>query len=141
MSYSGFSVLAWVKPDCDLYSELADDSAKTRVEQQLLRDFCTLLSVRWNMELTIQEIKGYKYAYGSNPRITVSDRTLKAAIGELEKHVLFIRSVASVDAETLADYSQCRKRWKVPESVTDSSYGWDSREPAETSQPAKRKRF
>lgn len=141
MSYSGFSVLAWVKPECDLLKDVQDERAREQIEMQLLNDFRVLLSVRWNMEVTVQDIKGTRYAYGSNPRITVSERTLKAAIGDLADHIIFIRSIASVDAEALAEYSSCRKKWKVPESVTDSYSGWDYKEPAETSQGAKRKRF
>lgn len=140
MAYSGFSVLAWVRDDSSLLNGVSESVAES-VTQQLLRDFICLLSVRWNMELTIQTIDGTKYAFGSNTRITVSERTLRNAIGELSEHVDFIRSIASVSAEDLAHYRICRVKWKVPEIVTDSTYGSGGSELQETSQPFKRKRF
>lgn len=93
------------------------------------------------MEVTIKEINGIKYAYGTNPRITVSERTIKNAIGNLANHVEFIRSIASTSAEDLAAYEQCRRKWKVPESVSESSYGWEALGQARTSPESKRKRY
>lgn len=140
MAYSGFSVLAWVRDDSSMINGVSETVAEN-ISQQLLRDFVCLLSVRWNMELQILTIDGTKYAFGSNTRITVSERTLRNAIGELVEHVDFIRSVASVSAEDLAHYRICRAKWKVPEIVTESTYGSGGSEPPETSQQFKRKRF
>lgn len=140
MAYSGFSVLAWVRDDSALTNGVSETAAEN-IHQQLLRDFVCLLSVRWNMELNIVTIDGTKYAFGSNTRITASERTIRNAIGELAEHVDFIRSVATVSAEDLAHYRLCRQKWKVPEIVTDSTYGSGGTEPPETSQPYKRKRF
>lgn len=140
MSYSGFSVLAWVRPESSMLAGVSETAADN-IAQQLLRDFICLLSVRWNMELNVVTIDGTKYAFGSNTRITASERTIRNAIGELVDHVDFIRSTASVNAEDLAHYRLCRAKWKVPEIVTDSTYGSGGSELPETSQPYKRKRF
>lgn len=140
MSYSGFSVLAWVRDDTSLLEGVTEHAAD-QVIQQLLKDFICLLSVRWNMELQVVTVNGVKYAYGCNTRITASERTIRNAIGDLAAHVDFIRSTASVGAEDLANYRSCKLKWNVPETVTDSTYGSGGSEPQETSQPFKRKRF
>lgn len=137
---NGFSVLAWVKPESSMLAGVSEQSAES-ITQQLLRDFVCLLSVRWNMELQILTIDGNKYAYGVNTRITASERTITNAIGELSEHIGFIRSLASISAEDLANYRLCRLKWRVPDQVTDSTYGAGGSEPQETSQPYKRKRF
>lgn len=140
MASTGFSVLAWVKPESSLIAGVSESAAE-QIIQQLLRDFICLLSVRWNMELQIVTIDGMKYAYGTNTRITASERTITNAIGELSEHVGFLRSIASITAEDLARYRECRNKWKVPEIVTDSFYGAGGSEHQETSLPYKRKRF
>lgn len=140
MAYTGFSVLAWVRDDCQML-EGVSEAVADNVIQQLLRDFICLLSVRWNMEMQILTIEGNKYAFGVNTRITVSERTLRNAIGDLADHVDFIRSTSSIAAEDLAHYRLCRAKWKVPEQVTDSTYGSGGSEPQETFLHHKRKRF
>lgn len=86
-------------------------------------------------------IDGTRYAFGTNTRITASERTIRNAIGDLAEHVDFIRSTASVSAEDLANFRICKLKWKVPETVTDSTYGAGGSEPAETYRQAKRTRF
>lgn len=93
------------------------------------------------MDMSIKDINGCKYAYGTNPRITVSERTIKNAIGGLANHVDFIRSIASTSAEDLASYEQCRRKWNVPESVSESTFGWEASGRPPTSPEPKRKRF
>lgn len=138
--FTGFSVLAWVKPDSPLLRDVTNEAAE-KITTQLLQDFRCLLSCRWNMDLTIAEYEGSRYAFGINTRITASERTIKNAIGDLHQHVDFIRSTASINFEDLARYKSCRVKWNVPDQVTEGSYGWGAAEPPETSQGAKRKRF
>lgn len=142
MSYNGFSVLAWVKRDSTLIANCSEESAE-RISRQLLRDFICLLSVRWNMDLTLCEHEGTKYAYGVNTRITASERTIKNAIGDLSNHVDFLKGTASTSSEDLANYRQCREKWKVPDEVTStySYYGSEDSAVPGTSQLIKRKRF
>lgn len=140
MSFQGFSVLAWVRHDAPMLDGVSEQAAEN-ISQQLLRDFICLLGVRWNMELQIVTIDGTKYAYGSNTRITASERTIKNAIGDLFENVDFIRSTSAINSEDLARYRVCRLKWKVPETVTESSYGVGVSEPQETFPQAKRKRF
>lgn len=140
MAYTGFSVLAWVKPESSLLTGVSEQSA-AHVEQQLLQDFMCLLSVRWNMELHIVTVDGNKYAYGTNTRITASERTIMNAIGDLAEHVGFLRSTSATNADDLARYRQCRLKWRVPDQVTDSTYGAAQQELQETSLQLKRKRF
>lgn len=122
---------------------LADvpEEAADRISTQLLLDFCTLLSFRWTMEVTLINIRGCQYAFGVNQRITVADRTIRAAIGDLSNHVEFLRGTAQATPEDLANYKECKKKWKVPDQVTESASGWDATEQAGTSSGAKRKRF
>lgn len=117
------------------------EEAADRVMQQLLRDFCCLLSVRWNMEMNQLVIDGNRYAYGVNTRITASERTIKNAIGELTEHVEFLRGTANNSAEDLANYRLCRVKWKVPEIVADTTYGSEATDVQQTFLHSKRKRF
>lgn len=140
MATNGFSVLAWVKPDSPLIRDVSDD-AKARIEQQLLQDFTCLLGCRWNMDVHITSIDDVKYAFGINPRITASERTISNAIGTLSNHVQFLRGTANSTAEELARYKICKEKWNVPDEVSSSTYGWDPAEPQGTSNLAKRRRF
>lgn len=119
----------------------AMDESKERIIKQLLKDACILLGCRWNMDLQIMQLEGQWYAYGVNTRITVGDKTIKTALGDLTQHVEFIRSTSTTSANDLADYQRCRERWNVPESVTDSSSGWAQQERPGTSQGTKRPHF
>lgn len=136
---NGFSVLAWVRPDSSLIADVSDDTAK-RIKEQLLNDFNILLSVRWNMEMQKLNIDGHDYAYGTNTRITVSNRTISNAIGELHNHVEFLRGQAKSTAYDLANYRQCQLKWKVPDVVSDTTYGSEGSELPATSMFLKRKR-
>lgn len=86
-------------------------------------------------------IRGCQYAFGINNRITVADRTIRTAIGDLAQHVEFLRGTAQASAEDLANYKECKKKWKVPDQVTDSGSGWEPQEQAGTSSGTKRKRY
>lgn len=140
MAFTGFSVLAWVKDNSSLLTGVSEEAAE-RIKKQLLRDFCCLLNCRWNMDVTIKEYMGRDYAFGTNPRITASERTIGNAIGTLTNHVAFIRSTSTTDFENLAEYRICKEKWQVPDQVSDGSYGWGATDAAETSNPAKRKRY
>lgn len=141
MAYNGFSVLAWVRDDSSLLKDVSDEAAE-RIRQQLLRDFCCLLSVRWNFDVTVVRYEGTDYAFGVNTRITAGERTIRNAIGNLSEHVDFLRGTPNSGYEQLADYRQCRLKWQVPDLVSDpSTSGWDQSERQETFQQAKRKRF
>lgn len=141
---NGFTVLAWGRPDSSLLtrgsSEISEEN-KARLERQLLLDFCCLLGIRWNMDVTIHMIEGCQYAFGKNVRFGVSDRTLRNALGTLFNHVDFIRGSPENTAEDLARFKVCKEKWNVPDQITESASGWDPQEPAGTSTPIKRKRY
>lgn len=137
---SGFSVLAWVKDNSPLLVDLTG-VARERVERDLLTDFCTLLNFRWTMDVNITNLEGQLYAFGVNPRITASDRTIRAAVGELANHIDCLRGTISASAEDLARYRLCKQKWKVPDVASDTGSGWGQLERAETSQASKRARF
>lgn len=141
MAHNGFSVLAWVKTDSALLWDVTTEEAKEKIVEQLLKDFNCLIGCRWNMDMHLTTIDGHRYAYGINTRITASDKTISNAIGELSNHVGFLRGTANNSAEELANYKVCKEKWKVPEDVSTSSYGWAQQEQAETSALTKRKRF
>lgn len=137
---NGFSILAWVKDDSPLV-EGHDGIARERIERDLLHDFCTLLSFRWTMDVNITCIEGTLYAFGTNPRITVSEATVRRAIGELSNHLDVLRGSVSTTADDLARYRACKRKWKVPDVTSDTGYGWERQEQAGTSTPTKRPRF
>lgn len=140
MAFTGFSVLAWVKDDSTLLTGVSEEAGE-RIRRQLLRDFCCLLNCRWNMEVTIRQHDGVMYAFGINTRITASEKTINNAIGLLSNHVGFIRSTSNTEFEHLAEFKVCKEKWKVPDQVSEPSYGWDRTEQAETATQNKRKRF
>lgn len=137
---TGFSVLAWVKDDC-IFTQNLETLASERMQRELLTDFCTLLNFRWTMDISLTTIEGTLYAFGTNARITVSERTVKLAIGELANHIDILRGTISASAEDLHRYRACKRKWKVPDVTSDTSSGWDRPEQAGTSTPIKRARF
>lgn len=136
----GFSVLAWVKPSSTVLVGVEDPDSRQRLQKQLLNDFAVLVGTRWSMDVTVMHIDGQLYAYGNNTRITVGKSTLSNAIGDLCDHVEFLRSSSHSTADELVNYKQCKDRWKVPETVTDSTTGWEAQGQAETSTMIKRRR-
>lgn len=124
MALNGFSVLAWVKPDCAILWDV-DDAARESIINDLLSDFCILIGCRWNMDMHQLTIRGTKYAFGVNSRITASERTITNAIGDLSNHVDFLRGTTSNSPEDLARFKECKEKWKVPTEVSSSSSGWD----------------
>lgn len=141
MAHSGFTVLAWVKPDSPLLWDEHDESKIQEIIDTLLGDFNCLLGIRWNMDMHLVTVNGTRYAFGINTRITASEKTITNAIGNLTDHVMFLRGTANNTAEDLARYKTCKEKWKVPEEVSSSSYGWEAPGHPETSTSIKRKRF
>lgn len=142
MGPTGFSIVAWVKEESPLLSNLSEE-ASTQMQRQLLNDFCCLLGMRWNMDMHVTDAKthnGILYAFGTNNRITVSDRTIRNAIGELAQHIDFLRGQAKTSPGELINYRQCRLKWKVPDVVTDSSYGAEDTDSQGTFHQNKRRR-
>lgn len=137
---NGFSILLWVKQSCALTEGVSEEAAE-RVSRSLLQDACTLISMRWTMDVTIQEIQGGLYAFGSNTRITAGERTIRNALGDLSQHLGILRGTSHSSAEDLVRYKTCKEKWKVPENVTESSSGWEPPERPETSPTHKRRRF
>lgn len=140
---TGFSVLAWVKEEAHGDNPPLTEQmlARERFERELLADFCTLLNFRWTMDVQVITIDGTLYAFGVNPRITASERTIRAAIGELSNLVDILRGSVSATAEDLARYRACKKKWKVPDIASDTGSGWERPGHQETSTPIKRPRF
>lgn len=141
MASTGFTVLAWVKDDTPLLEGDLSETTKDRIRTELLRDFCTLIGMRWGMEVDIVTHHGTQYAYGANGRFTVSTTTLRNAMGTLEAHVDILRGSTYATSEQLANYRVCKKKWTVPEIVTESSSGWGDNAQGETSQQSKRRRY
>lgn len=141
MAHNGFTVLAWVKTDSTMLWDLTDEVEINKTIETLLGDFNCLLGVRWNMDMHLVTIDGVRYAYGINTRITASEKTIANAVGELTNHVGFLRGTANNSAEELARYKTCKEKWKVPEEVSSSTFGWEPQGHQETSRDIKRKRY
>lgn len=141
MAHTGFTVLAWVKPESPLIWECHHEADIDTKTDELLGDFNCLIGVRWNMDMHLVTIDGTRYAFGINTRITASEKTIANAIGDLTNHVDFLRGTANNSAEDLARYKKCKDKWKVPTEVSSSSYGWETQAPPETSRSSKLKRF
>lgn len=137
---TGFAVLAWVKEDSSFLHDL-EGVARERMQRELLTDFSTLLSFKWTMDITVINVNNSLYAYGINPRITASERTIKLAIGDLANHVDILRGTTSASAEDLVRYKDCKKKWRVTDIASDTGSGWERQEPAGTSTAIKRLRF
>lgn len=142
---TGFSLLLWVKPESTLlcpetlsedYDRDSDGSAHS-----LLSDACTLLGMRWNVEFTISDHEGGKYAFGVVSRFTVSNPTIERALGDLIEHISFIRGNSANTFFELVRYKTCREKWKVKDQSTDSYSGPDETVRPSTSTGTKRRHF
>lgn len=120
---TGFSVLIWVKPDSSMISALTEDSAE-RMKRCLLSDACTLLSVRWSMDVAVISNGNQIYAYGVNTRFNVAERTIRNALGDLCEHVDLLRGTSHNTSDELVNFKECKEKWNVPEMVSDTSSGW-----------------
>lgn len=141
MSYTtGFTILAWVKPTSSIIQGLPQQELQD-LSQALLQDFQILLSIRWNMEISLhQSPNGVWYAYGHNPRITIGKQTVANAIGELTEHIDFIRGSVHNSMEDLIRFKEAKEKWQVQENQSDTSVGTQEQEQAGTSWSHKRKR-
>lgn len=138
---SGFTILAYVKPTSSLIDELHENERSKEVIRTLLEDCISLISIRWNMDMQIIVVRETMYAFGVNPRFTVSNQTIRNALGDLAEHVDFLRGTLQNTADELVKYKECRERWNVPEMVSESSYGSGDAAPGETPTSSKRRRF
>lgn len=140
---SGFAVLISVKATSRLIRGDLSKETKERIEREILTDACTLLSVRWNMDMTIIEHSTGLFAYGANHRFTVGEKTLNNALGELAAHLNITKTSASIGPEALIDYRKCKAKWNVQDQVTEGTstyYGWPEEEQAGTSTSYKRQK-
>lgn len=143
MAHNGFTVLIWVKNDAiGLWDQPAGDpDSVDHIIEEYLKDAACLIGIRWNMDVHLLTIEGQRYAFGINTRITVSEKTISNALGDLGNNVGFLRGTANNTAEDLARYKKCKEKWKVPDEVSTSSYGWEPQGHPETSKAAKQKRY
>lgn len=144
---AGFSVLLWTKPESPMLTTIclpnqtATIEAKQTVERQLLTEAAILLSVRWSFDVKVQLYNDTYYAFGVNPRFTVGNNTLRNALGELTEHIEFMKAGTSATFEDLCLFQECKRKWRVPDNVTESTSGWEQQEPGQTSRGSKRARF
>lgn len=120
---------------------LEQAEAAERMTKALLDDASTLLGCRWQMDFQQITIDSQIYIFGTQTRFTVSNATIRVALGELADHVEFLRGTSHNTAEELARFQKCKKKWKVPDLTTESSSGWGGSEQGETSTFTKRRRY
>lgn len=109
--------------------------------RQLLLDFGILIGCRWSLDCSISSINGTSYSYAVCTRFTVSERTLRNALGDLTEHIEILRGTCHNTADDLVNYKLCKEKWRVPDAVTDTSYGWEQQGQEQTSRATKRNRF
>lgn len=92
-------------------------------EEELLLDACTLLGVRWGMQLGLHRMGSNVWAYGTNTRFHVSDNTLQNALGGLSLHVHFLKGNVEHSLADLVRFEECKRKWGVPNQVTSQDAG------------------
>lgn len=141
MAYTGFTILLWVKEDSPL---IVDSEGETYIRQckQLIQDANILLGMRWNMEMSICTMGNNTYGFGANTRITVSNTTIRNALGTLTEHVDFLRGNPNNTCDDLVNYRMCKLKWSVPDQVTESgTSGWEVPGRDATSAASKRRHY
>nr|WDQ28115.1 nonstructural protein 3 [Bird parvovirus] len=140
MSYLGFSLLLYVRHDSPLLQNLDKDSdAYKQMRDTLLDDAQSLIGCKWNMDITrITSSDGTVFLHGNNIRFTVANKTIIQALGDLYRHIEFIRSAANITPEDLIKYKEAKERWNVED--TEASSGSAGQESQQTYQDLKRKR-
>lgn len=145
-AYQGFSLLLWVRDDSPRLSpetlplEGDDDLDLDRVKRELLNDCCVLLGMRWSLECTISSDADDLFAFVSTTRFTVSGPTIERGLGELSRHIAYIRGSSANTFQDLVKYKRTREKWKVTE-ISDSSTGQEQPEQPGTSLFKKRQRY
>lgn len=112
-----------------------DDNAKG-----MLEDACCLLGTRWGIEFSYHSDGGVLYAFGVQPRYPIGVQTVLRALGDLSCHVKVHRGGPHDTAAQLIKYQACRRKYNVPETVHEDTYGEASRDTASQPQWQKRKR-
>lgn len=141
MSGLGFSLLAFVKSESSLLQDLVPDTTPYNdMCKEILKDVQCMWGVRWTTDFTLLQVEGKWFLHGNNNRFTVSNNTIRAALGRLAQHVDFVRSSANIGADDLIKYQKCLDKWGVEQNLTSTS-GWDEQEQASTSIIGKRKRY
>lgn len=138
----GFTILFWMKDDSVLLQDLHAEATRKQLKQEVMSDVKILIGTRWSMDMqTIETTQGEPLTYGINTRFMIGDKTIKNALGDLTDHVDFFRGNVNSTPEELMRYLQCKRKWNVPEVVTEStSSGWQESEQAGTSTTRKFRR-
>lgn len=131
----------YVKPTSSLLDPLHESERSAEVINTLLSDAMVLIGIRWSMDMQKLTNNGNQYAFGLNQRFTVSNATIRNALGELTEHVDFLRGTVQNTADDLIRFKECRDRWNVPEIVSEGSSGWGEQAQVETPTSSKRRRI
>nr|QMI57954.1 hypothetical protein [Wood duck chaphamaparvovirus] len=119
---SGCTLLVWIDNE-SWRLENMDSNQKEDKKKELLEDAIILLSGRWNMESTIMESNGIVYGFLVCPRFVVGIPTVIRALGDLGGHVHIHRGGPTDSGKQLIRYVECKKRYNVPDVVSEGSSG------------------
>lgn len=130
---NGCTILAWANPSSpllDIETPIDADQRQAETVRELLTDAITLWGCRWGLDFTWHVQDNITYVYAVSSRITISVNTLERALGDLAMHVNFHRGGPHDSWEQLVRYRHCMQKWRVPDTVTESSSGPDQQEKA-----------
>lgn len=131
---NGCSLLVWVDTETLSDSSTTMEGGESHSETKpMLEDAVCLLGTRWGIDFTYMEHGGVLYAFGTQPRYPIGIATISRALGDLAAHIKVHRGGPHDTALQLIKYQECRRKYNVPETVHEDTYGEGSRESA--SQP------
>lgn len=135
----GCSLLVWVDSSTLGEEQMEGDQSHNK-EDELLQDAVCLLGTRWGIEFSMHSHGGVSYAFGVQSRYTIGVQTALRALGDLSMHVRVHRGGQHDTAMQLIRYQECRRKYNVPETVHEGTYGEESRDTAMQQQWPKKRR-
>ncbi|QMI57836.1 hypothetical protein [Chestnut teal chaphamaparvovirus 3] len=119
---NGCTILLWAD-DASWRLEGMEGTARDDKKKEFVDDAVLLLSIRWNLEPHIVESKGVLYGFLVCPRFNIGSQTIKRALGALHDSIEFHRGSGTDTATNLIRYIECKKKYQVPDIVSEGSSG------------------
>lgn len=136
---SGCTILVWVNDDSWRLKEVPLPERDNK-RKELLEDAIVLLTGRWNMDSSITELNGVLYGHLVCPRFTIGVQTIIRALGDLSDSIFVHRGSSSDSAVALIKYIECKRKYAVPDVVSEGTSGEYNQESGSLTPWAKRQR-